>query len=167
MNSDKFTLGGVSDALQIGLRELRIVAWARGRHNCMATEPPFPLRIDASPTYAFRARGIRTSRPGCLSRAYRTSYPKSSTSAPFSKKLQLLICRSSIPFLALVDADAYGLDILSVYKFGSNSMAHERHQLTAPRIEWIGIKGSELKRFDGLDLARGSHCSSRNLNPKF
>lgn len=166
MNSDNFTLGGVSDALQIRFREVWIIAWAWGRHNRMATEPPFPLNVDASRMYLFRARGIRTSRLECLSRAYRTSYPKSSNPAAFSMGLQTLIYWPSIPFLALVDADAYGLDILSVYKFGSDSMAHEGHQLTAPRIEWIGIKGSELKRFVGSDPSRGFHCSSCNPNPK-
>ncbi|KAF8577304.1 DNA topoisomerase IV, alpha subunit, partial [Ramaria rubella] len=51
---------------------------------------------------------------------------------------------TSVPLLALVDADAYGLDILSVYKFGSQSMSHESSTATAPRIIWLGVWTSEL-----------------------
>lgn len=50
----------------------------------------------------------------------------------------------SIPILALVDADPYGIDILSVYKYGSASMAHERDTLAASRVKWIGVMASEL-----------------------
>ncbi|EIW83001.1 DNA topoisomerase IV, alpha subunit, partial [Coniophora puteana RWD-64-598 SS2] len=50
----------------------------------------------------------------------------------------------SVPILALVDGDPHGLDILSVYKFGSASMKHEVDKLAANRIESVGIWGSEL-----------------------
>lgn len=50
----------------------------------------------------------------------------------------------SIPILALVDGDAYGLDILSVYKHGSASLRHENAKLAAERVEWIGVWASEL-----------------------
>ncbi|KAL1747063.1 Spo11/DNA topoisomerase VI subunit A, partial [Schizophyllum fasciatum] len=53
-------------------------------------------------------------------------------------------CLSEVPILALVDADAYGLDILSVYKNGSRSLQHEAGKLAADRIQWIGVRGSEL-----------------------
>lgn len=46
--------------------------------------------------------------------------------------------------MVLVDGDAYGLDILSVYKYGSASMRHENAKLAAGRIEWIGVWASEL-----------------------
>lgn len=49
-----------------------------------------------------------------------------------------------MPILALVDADPYGIDIVSVYKYGSQSMKHERETLAADRIEWIGVRVSEL-----------------------
>jgi len=51
---------------------------------------------------------------------------------------------TTIPILALVDGDAYGLDILSVYKYGSFAMRHENQKLAAERIEWIGVWASEL-----------------------
>ncbi|THH30927.1 hypothetical protein EUX98_g3252 [Antrodiella citrinella] len=50
----------------------------------------------------------------------------------------------SVPILALVDADPYGIDILSVYKYGSVAMSHEYESLAAPRIKWIGVFSSEL-----------------------
>ena len=48
--------------------------------------------------------------------------------------------------MALVDGDPYGLDILSVYKYGSKSMQHENDKLAARRIKWLGIWASELER---------------------
>lgn len=49
-----------------------------------------------------------------------------------------------VPVVALVDGDAHGLDIVSVYKFGSVALRHEASKLTAPRVECIGIWASEL-----------------------
>jgi DNA topoisomerase VI subunit A len=49
-----------------------------------------------------------------------------------------------VPILALVDADPYGLDILSVYKYGSVAMRHENGRLAAGSIEWLGVWSSEL-----------------------
>lgn len=46
--------------------------------------------------------------------------------------------------MALVDSDSYGLDILSVYKYGSRSLRHENEKLAAGRIEWLGIWASEI-----------------------
>ncbi|KAH7888791.1 Spo11/DNA topoisomerase VI subunit A [Phlebopus sp. FC_14] len=56
-----------------------------------------------------------------------------------------------VPILALTDGDAYGLDILSVYRYGSQNLRHESSKLAAHRIEWLGIKASELKDL-GIDL---------------
>ncbi|KAG8714216.1 endodeoxyribonuclease [Ceratobasidium sp. 423] len=49
-----------------------------------------------------------------------------------------------IPILCLVDGDPHGMEILSVYKFGSKTMAHE--ELAAERVEWIGVKRADLER---------------------
>jgi len=49
-----------------------------------------------------------------------------------------------VPVVALVDGDAHGLDIVSVYKFGSVALRHEAYKLAAPRVECIGIWASEL-----------------------
>ncbi|KAI0655961.1 DNA topoisomerase IV alpha subunit [Cubamyces menziesii] len=49
-----------------------------------------------------------------------------------------------VPILALVDGDAFGIDILSVYKYGSMCMQHEKEQLAAERVQWLGLWSSEL-----------------------
>lgn len=46
--------------------------------------------------------------------------------------------------MGLVDGDAYGLDILSVYRYGSHNLRHENEKLAAHRIQWLGIRASEL-----------------------
>lgn len=56
--------------------------------------------------------------------------------------------------MALVDGDPYGLDILSVYKYGSLSMQHESGKLATKRIKWLGIWASELETSDAcVDLS--------------
>jgi len=60
-----------------------------------------------------------------------------------------------IPILALVDADPYGLDILSVYKYGSHATVHESDTLTAPRIELLGVKITEMQGYEGQNWASG------------
>ncbi|KAF4598029.1 endodeoxyribonuclease [Pleurotus pulmonarius] len=51
---------------------------------------------------------------------------------------------NTVPILALVDGDPYGLDILSTYKYGSNSLKHENHKMAAERVQWIGLRVGEL-----------------------
>lgn len=55
-----------------------------------------------------------------------------------------------VPILGIVDADPYGLDILSVYKYGSKSMQHENDKLAATRIKWLGLWASEVERYHYL-----------------
>ncbi|KAJ7747262.1 topoisomerase acting in meiosis [Mycena metata] len=55
-----------------------------------------------------------------------------------------------IPLLGMVDGDPYGLDILSVYKYGSRAMAHEADKLAAPRVKYLGVFVSELASY-GVD----------------
>jgi hypothetical protein len=61
----------------------------------------------------------------------------------FSLTLYLIPDRS-VPILVLVDGDPHGVDILSVYKFGSIALKHEDDRLAARRVEWVGIWASEL-----------------------
>ncbi|KAI0779848.1 DNA topoisomerase IV alpha subunit [Fomes fomentarius] len=49
-----------------------------------------------------------------------------------------------VPIVALVDGDAYGIDILSVYKYGSIRMRHQNEYLAAARLQWLGLWASEL-----------------------
>lgn len=60
---------------------------------------------------------------------------------------KVLTHTKSIPIMALVDGDPYGLDILSVYKYGSRALKHENERLAAgDRVVWIGIWASEFSR---------------------
>ena len=68
-----------------------------------------------------------------------------------------------IPILALVDADPYGLDILSVYKYGSRATVHEGDTLTAPRIELLGVKITEMQGYEVQVLRRTAHGSFSRL----
>ncbi|EGG09195.1 uncharacterized protein MELLADRAFT_104525 [Melampsora larici-populina 98AG31] len=52
-----------------------------------------------------------------------------------------------IPIYILVDCDPHGIDILSVYKFGSHKMSFQTG-LSVEKIEWIGLKCSEWKELD-------------------
>jgi DNA topoisomerase VI subunit A len=49
-----------------------------------------------------------------------------------------------IPSLALMDADPHGLDILLVYKFGSQGLRHEGHMLESPNLKWLGLRFREI-----------------------
>lgn len=42
------------------------------------------------------------------------------------------------PIYIIVDADAYGIDIMCTYKFGSLQMVNFSEQLAIPTMEWIG-----------------------------
>ncbi len=56
-------------------------------------------------------------------------------------------CRR-VPFFGLVDADPFGLDILSVYMNGSQKsrMTTEHDGLAlGDRIKWLGVKVTEWK----------------------
>lgn len=91
----------------------------------------------------FRERVIPTSQLDSSSRPCRTTFHRS-TKFFSSSRLGLSWGIGSIPILALVDGDAYGIDILSVYKYGSARMNHENEHLAAARVEWIGIWATEL-----------------------
>ena len=53
----------------------------------------------------------------------------------------------SVPILVLVDGDAYGIDIRSVYKHGSTRMQHANAHLAADRVQWLGLWASELASY--------------------
>lgn len=63
----------------------------------------------------------------------------------FLKKLKSTL---KIPVLALVDSDPYGLKILSVYMKGSMNMSYDSSNLTTPDIKWLGVRPSDLDRFN-------------------
>ena len=63
----------------------------------------------------------------------------------FLRKLKTTL---KIPVIALVDSDPYGLKILSVYMKGSMNMSYDSSNLTTPDIKWLGVRPSDLNRFD-------------------
>ncbi|KAG9316487.1 hypothetical protein JVU11DRAFT_2526 [Chiua virens] len=69
-----------------------------------------------------------------------TKYP----GLPGEKGTQISPLDNSIPIMGLVDGDAYGLDILSVYRYGSQSLRHENEKLAANRIQWLGVRAADL-----------------------
>jgi len=63
----------------------------------------------------------------------------------FLKKLKNTL---KIPVLGLVDSDPYGLKILSVYMTGSKNMSYDSAHLTTPDIKWLGVRPSDLNRYN-------------------
>ena len=53
-----------------------------------------------------------------------------------------------IPVMGLFDSDPYGLKIMSVYMQGSKNMSYDSANLTTSDIKWLGIRPSDLDRYD-------------------
>ena len=62
--------------------------------------------------------------------------------------LRRLRTELNIPILALMDSDPHGLKILSVYMSGSKAMSYDSEMLTSPDIKWLGVRPSDLDRYD-------------------
>ena len=61
--------------------------------------------------------------------------------------LKRLKTELNLPVLGLVDADPYGLKILSVYMSGSKNMSYDSSSLTTPDIKWLGVRPSDLDKY--------------------
>lgn len=59
-----------------------------------------------------------------------------------------------IPVFGLVDSDPYGLKILSVYMSGSKNMSYDSASLTTPNILWLGLRPSDLNKYNLPDQCR-------------
>ena len=73
-----------------------------------------------------------------------------------------------IPVLGLVDSDPYGLKILSVYMSGSKNMSYDSASLTTPDIKWLGLRPSDLDKYDlpdqcRLDMTEGDIKTGKEL----
>ncbi|GFS28388.1 meiotic recombination protein SPO11 [Trichonephila inaurata madagascariensis] len=51
-----------------------------------------------------------------------------------------------IPILGLMDADPYGVEILSIYKYGSIAMSFDVEKLAVPEIRWLGLLPSDIEK---------------------
>ncbi|VVC34577.1 Meiotic recombination, Spo11,Topoisomerase 6 subunit A/Spo11, TOPRIM domain,Spo11/DNA topoisomerase VI [Cinara cedri] len=76
----------------------------------------------------------------------------------FVKKLS---CKLKIQVLALVDANPFGIEIMCVYKYGSNTMIQQNEMLSVPSIKWLGVHPTDIQLLDlpsiplnNLDQAR-------------
>ncbi|NHJ47876.1 MAG: hypothetical protein FK733_08820 [Asgard group archaeon] len=54
----------------------------------------------------------------------------------------------SLPVLAVMDSDPYGLDILRVYGLGSKALSYESYELATPNIRWLGVRPSDLDKYN-------------------
>ena len=63
----------------------------------------------------------------------------------FLRKLKMAL---SIPVIGLVDSDPYGLKILSVYMSGSKNMSYDSANLTTPDIKWLGVRPTDLDKYN-------------------
>lgn len=74
--------------------------------------------------------------------------------------LQRLWLTTKLPVMALVDGDAYGVDILCNYRYGSVSMAFEALHMTVPEIKWLGITPTDITEFK----LQGTYFKDSELN---
>lgn len=68
--------------------------------------------------------------------------------------LSRLKAELKIPILGLVDSDPYGLKILSVYMSGSKAMSYDSGSLATAGIKWLGLRPSDLDKYDLPDQCR-------------
>lgn len=67
-----------------------------------------------------------------------------------------------------MDADPYGLKILSVYMSGSKNMSYDSASLTTPDIKWLGVRPSDLDRYNipeqcRLDMTEHDIATGRQM----
>jgi len=62
--------------------------------------------------------------------------------------LKLLVRELKLPVFALVDSDPFGVHIMLVYAVGSKRMSYETPFLTIPDIKWLGVRPSDLDKYN-------------------
>ena len=73
--------------------------------------------------------------------------------------LQKLLLSQKLPVFALVDGDAYGIEIMCTYRYGSLAMAYESLHMNVPDIKWLGIQADDIVAF----RLQGSRFTDREL----
>ncbi|CAK4016770.1 Meiotic recombination SPO11 [Lecanosticta acicola] len=61
----------------------------------------------------------------------------------------------SPPVFGLVDFDPDGIAILSIYRHGSQSLAHESKKHAVPQLQWLGLRSEHLALGHGAHLTQG------------
>ena len=57
---------------------------------------------------------------------------------------RLSVLAPDVSIYGLVDFDPDGINILNTYRYGSARFSHLNHNLAVPRMQWIGVKSSDL-----------------------
>lgn len=61
--------------------------------------------------------------------------------------LKRMSIQYTIPIIALMDSDPYGLEILITYKWGSKNMCYDVFNLAIPSIKWLGVFPSDIDKY--------------------
>ena len=77
------------------------------------------------------------------------------------RKLAYEVLPTEAKFVCLVDGDPHGIEILSVYKYGSRALAFCDEPLAVPKLNWIGIHPSEA--FDLASDDSIQECTKEDL----
>ncbi|CAM1319925.1 SPO11 (predicted) [Pycnogonum litorale] len=77
--------------------------------------------------------------------------------------LKILWQQLEIPILALVDANPHGLEIMTVYKYGSMTMSFCNEELIVPEIKWLGILPSDIVKLN-IDVENLIPLTQRDKN---
>jgi meiotic recombination protein SPO11 len=59
----------------------------------------------------------------------------------------------NLPIFLMTDADPYGIEIASVYKYGSRAMSFQNGELATPNVIWIGVEISEFQHLGISDCS--------------
>lgn len=59
----------------------------------------------------------------------------------------------SLPVYILVDADPFGIEIMLIYRRGSQSMNFTKDTLITPTLRWIGLHPSEIDKVSSTAVA--------------
>ncbi|KAL7736699.1 hypothetical protein ACLKA6_015561 [Drosophila palustris] len=59
----------------------------------------------------------------------------------------------NLPVYILVDADPFGIEIMLIYRHGSQSMNFTSNSLITPTLRWIGLHPSEIDRVSSTAVA--------------
>ncbi|KAK2603188.1 hypothetical protein N8I77_009663 [Diaporthe amygdali] len=79
--------------------------------------------------------------------------------------------RPLIPILGVVDCDPHGIEIMRMYKYGSQSLSHEENA-RVPGLQWLGVKmddilGASWQAFEEYGSQSPVNLSSQSSQSSF
>lgn len=72
-----------------------------------------------------------------------------------TRRFVALCHEAKFRILGIADCDPFGIEILSIYKWGSFNHIREQHMLAAPSLQWVGLMPQDLGESDA-SLTRGA-----------